>query len=335
MDPARRRQMTALAIGVALVAAVAYGYVASVRPHPGRAAGLVQPTPRGGLTASRPWSAWGNLCGARAIGSVVERLVHTEEVTGSNPVSPTPPSTPAGRRPSSGGLRPFVVGTIAERRGAAPAGESGALRVRDPAGRRRRRAVGGGRYDGRRAVRRPPRGRRGPRRRRAARPAPATRRRRRGRAGRDRQPGRSRRAAALDRARARPGGAGPLPRGQAGHRPADRQRLLLRLRRRDAVHPRRPRAPREAHAGDHQVRAAVRPAGGRRGRGPRRAGRRAVQARADRAQGRRRRRRGDGGRRRRAHHLRQRRRQDRRALLGRPVPRPAPADDPATSRRSS
>src|SRR3954452_15414600 len=27
--------------------------------------------------------------GARAIGSVVERLVHTEEVTGSNPVSPT------------------------------------------------------------------------------------------------------------------------------------------------------------------------------------------------------------------------------------------------------
>src|SRR5690554_2648115 len=26
----------------------------------------------------------------RAIGSVVERLVHTEEVTGSNPVSPTP-----------------------------------------------------------------------------------------------------------------------------------------------------------------------------------------------------------------------------------------------------
>jgi hypothetical protein len=25
----------------------------------------------------------------RAIGSVVERLVHTEEVTGSNPVSPT------------------------------------------------------------------------------------------------------------------------------------------------------------------------------------------------------------------------------------------------------
>jgi hypothetical protein len=32
--------------------------------------------------------------GARAIGAVVARFVHTEEVTGSNPVSPTPVSAP-------------------------------------------------------------------------------------------------------------------------------------------------------------------------------------------------------------------------------------------------
>ena len=47
------------------------------------------------------------------------------------------------------------------------------------------------------------------------------------------------------------------------------------------------------------------------------------------------RRRGDGGRRRRADHLRQPRRQVGQALLGRPVPRPAPADHPAASARSS
>src|SRR5438309_11146041 len=34
-------------------------------------------------------ATWIERAGARAIGSVVERLVHTEEVTGSNPVSPT------------------------------------------------------------------------------------------------------------------------------------------------------------------------------------------------------------------------------------------------------
>ena len=55
------------------------------------------------------------------------------------------------------------------------------------------------------------------------------------RAGRARLARRPQRAAPLDRARARPGRAGRLPRGQAGHRPADRERLLLRLRRRQAV----------------------------------------------------------------------------------------------------
>ncbi len=88
--------------------------------------------------------------------------------------------------------------------------------------------------------------------------------------------------------------------------------------------------------------------------GPRRAGRRAVQAGADRAQGQRagrgggrragrgrpgrrghpqrhrgQRRGGRRGRRRRADHLRQRRPQDRRAVLEGPVPRPAPAHHPA------
>src|SRR5438309_1771442 len=45
------------------------------------------PAARVELTLTRPPRL---MCaGARAIGSVVERLVHTEEVTGSNPVSPT------------------------------------------------------------------------------------------------------------------------------------------------------------------------------------------------------------------------------------------------------
>ncbi len=148
----------------------------------------------------------------------------------------------------------------------------------------------------------------------------------RGRAGRDRLARRAQRAAALDRARARPGRAGPVPGGQARHRPADRERLLLRLRRGQAVPPGRPRQAREADAGDRQVGPAVPPAPLRLpGRGQGGAGRRAVQARAGRHQGRRRRDRGDGGRRRRADHLRQPRPEDRRARVGRPVPRPAPA----------
>src|SRR4028118_149747 len=44
---------------------------------------------------------------ARAIGSVVERFVHTEEVTGSNPVSPTRTRGPGSRR----GARPSAVGS--------------------------------------------------------------------------------------------------------------------------------------------------------------------------------------------------------------------------------
>ena len=57
-------------------------------------------------------------------------------------------------------------------------------------------------------------------------------RRRRGRAGADRLRRRPRHPAALHRARAGAGGAGPVPRREARHRPADRRRLLLRLRRR-------------------------------------------------------------------------------------------------------
>ena len=52
---------------------------------------------------------------ARAIGAVVARFVHTEEVTGSNPVSPTPPhgfhrgkQTPAG----ISGFRGASVGPV-------------------------------------------------------------------------------------------------------------------------------------------------------------------------------------------------------------------------------
>ena len=91
-------------------------------------------------------------------------------------------------------------------------------------------------------------------------------------------------------------------------------------------------AHREADAADRQGGPVVRPPGGHRRRGPRRAGRRAVQAGADRPQGRRRRgcrgRRRGRGRRRRADHLRQRA-QGRLAGLEGPVPRPAPAEHPA------
>ena len=73
--------------------------------------------------------------------------------------------------------------------------------------------------------------------RRAARPGRRGRGRRRGRGGPGRQRRRPFRAPALVRARARAGGAGPVPRYQAWDRPADRARLLLRLRGRPAVHP--------------------------------------------------------------------------------------------------
>ena len=91
---------------------------------------------------------------------------------------------------------------------------------------------------------------------------------------------------------------------------------------------------READAGDRQVRAACSAAGG---------STRVDQAKAELAdepyklelvdiKGDVDARRGDGGRRRRADHLRQPRPEVRRALLGRPVPRPAPALDPADRR---
>ncbi len=145
--------------------------------------------------------------------------------------------------------------------------------------------------------------------------------------------------APLHRARPGAGGPGSVPAGQARHRAADRERLLLRLRRAGGLHPRRPEGDRAEDAPDRQAGPAVQPPGRQRRRGPRRARRRALQARADRPQGRRhragrRRRRRPGrlrrvgrGRRRRAHHLRQPGPGQRRAALEGPVPRPAPADD--------
>ena len=153
--------------------------------------------------------------------------------------------------------------------------------------------------------------------------SPCRRGRRHGRAG---GPGQRRRPddhAALDRARARPGRPGPVPGGEAGDRAADRERLLLRLRRRPAVPPRGPGADRAAHAPDRQGGPALRPAGRLRRRGPRRAGRRALQAPDHRPAEPGQRRGGRRGRRRPAHHLRQPRPPDRRAPLAGPVPRPA------------
>ena len=148
------------------------------------------------------------------------------------------------------------------------------------------------------------------------------------RAGAGRRAGRPGRAAPLRRPRARPGGAGGAPQGPARHRPAGPGRLLLRLRRRGAVQPRRPQGAREGHAAHRQRGPDLRAPRDHRRRGARRAGGRALQVRADRPQGRlgrdRRRGRLRRGGRRPADHLRQRppRRQPR---LGRPVPRPARA----------
>ena len=135
-------------------------------------------------------------------------------------------------------------------------------------------------------------------------------------------------AAALHRPRDGPGRAAAAPGRQARHRPVHHGRLLLRLRRRRALHPRGPQADLLAHAEDREVRPDLPPP--RRGRGdrPRRDGGRALQARAARQEGRRgHRRRGRlrGGRGRGDHHLRQRGPQDRRRRVVRPLPRPAPA----------
>ncbi len=147
------------------------------------------------------------------------------------------------------------------------------------------------------------------------------------------EPRRPQRAAALDGARARAGRTGPVPRGEARHRTADRGWLLLRLRGGHAVPPGRPRPAREAHAGDHQGGPALPPAALRLHRGGQgRTRRRAVQARAGRPQVRRRHRRGHGGRRRRADHLRQPRPAVGEGLLVRPVPRPASAQYPVDRR---
>ena len=167
--------------------------------------------------------------------------------------------------------------------------------------------------------------------RRAARSGLPGRRRGRDRAGPDRRPGRARDPAALHHPRHGAGRAGPVPRRQAGYRPAGGERLLLRLRLRPPVRPGGPEGDRAAHAPDRQAGPAVLPPRGHRRRRPRRTGRRAVQAGADRAQGHPgaagRRGVGRGGRRR-ADHLRQPQPGHRRGDLEGPVPRPAHPDHP-------
>ena len=141
--------------------------------------------------------------------------------------------------------------------------------------------------------------------------------------------------AALDRARHGAGRAGPIPAGEAGDRAADRERVLLRLRRGPAVHPGGPEGDRGPDAPDRAAGPALLPPGRDRRAGPGGTRRRAVQARADRAQGARVRlgcvRIGRVGRGRgdRADHLRQPGPGQRRAVLEGPVPRSAPADHEA------
>ena len=107
-----------------------------------------------------------------------------------------------------------------------------------------------------------------------------------GRAGSGRLRGRPVRHPALGRARPRAGRAGAVPGRQAGYRPADQGRLLLRLRRGATFTPEDLDRPREADAQDHQVAVSDSPGAWSDAEDePGRAGRRAVQARADRPQG--------------------------------------------------
>ena len=119
-----------------------------------------------------------------------------------------------------------------------------------------------------------------------------------------------------------------MARRQARHRTAGRERLLLRLRRRDPVRARGPRQDRDRDAQDHQGGPAVLAPGGQRRRRPRRAPGRALQDRADRRSRAAPPRAADGaerrGRRRRADHLRQPAPRRRAGVEG-PLPRPAPA----------
>ena len=138
--------------------------------------------------------------------------------------------------------------------------------------------------------------------------------------------------AALHRARAGPGGAGAVPRGQARHRPADRERLLLRLRRGRSRSAPTTSRPSSSGCARSSSRASGSPAGSVTDE----------QARAELAGepykleliglkgGGRGRRRGAGrGRRQRADHLRQPRPGTGELQLEGPVPRPARADHPA------
>jgi hypothetical protein len=210
--------------------------------------------------------------------------------------------------------------------------------------RRRRAPPGAGRHHGGRPVRGRPAHRRRPHRRGIARPHPRARRRRRGGGRRHRQRRRPVCAPALLRPRHGAGRPGDQPAGQARDRSAGAGRVLLRLRRRRALHPRRPEEDREGDAADRQRGADVLAAGRRRRGGAPGAGGRAVQARAHRAQGRRHERdagrrrrglrRGRRGRRGRADDLRQPA-PGRQPRLGRPVPRPAHPDHQAHRQRRS
>ena len=163
---------------------------------------------------------------------------------------------------------------------------------------------------------------------------------RRGTGARERSGG-ARGAAPLHGARDGAGGAGAASGRQAGHRPVHHGRLLLRLRRRGAVHPRGPQAAREVDAEDRQQEPDLPPPHGHGGRGARGDGRRALQARAHRpsrraglrCRGGVRRRCVRGGGRWRAHGLRQRGPQERGRGVARPLPRPAPAGHQAHRQR--
>ena len=215
--------------------------------------------------------------------------------------------------------------------------DQGASRVRQHHRvRRRQRAIGRGADHGGRAVRRRPLHRRRAGQRRASRPGPPAGRRRCRRAGGHRLGRRAGRPSALVRPRAGPGRPAAAPRRQARHRPADPRRVLLRLRRRHAVPPRRPQGARAGHAEDRQRGPAVRAPRGHPTRTPcaswpaepykcELVGLKGGASEA--AEGA-----GGRSRRRAAEHLRQRptRRHPR---VGRPVPRPAPARHQAHRQR--
>ena len=129
-----------------------------------------------------------------------------------------------------------------------------------------------------------------------------------------------------------------VPTAKLGIGPPITDGLLLRLRRGHPVHPRGPQGDREGHGPDRQGGPDLPTLGPHRGRGPQGDARRAVQARADRAEGRPRRGRGGvgRGRPRRAEHLPERawgRPGDRAGRLAGPVPGAAHPEHPPARQR--